>query len=154
MKPLIITPQIVSETLRHLQEGGRRHVECVVLWLGSEDNNAITVRQVYRPEQIAGADVFHIPPPAMRKLLGDLGMQDMMIAAQVHSHPQEAFHSRADDAWAIVRHVDALSLVLPHFALKTDAESFFKHMKSFRLTAANKWIEVNDNEVGKWISLR
>jgi len=36
-----------------------------------------------------------------------------MVAAQVHSHPDEAFHSKGDDEWAIVRHEGALSIVVP-----------------------------------------
>ena len=154
MKPVIITNKIVGETLHFLQDGGRRQKETVVLWLGVRDDDAITVKQVYRPDQIAGPDMFHIPPPSMRQLLLDLGEKKLMIAAQVHSHPQQAFHSRADDVWAIVRHVDALSLVLPYFGLKTDSAGFFRDMKAFRLTPENQWLELIGSEVQKCINLQ
>lgn len=153
MKQVVLQPHIISETLAHLQEGGRRGVECVVLWLGRDEDDSIVVERVYRPEQAAGADVFHIPSSSMRRLLGELGKHGLMIAAQVHSHPQEAFHSKADDTWAIVRHVGALSLVLPYFALNTGAGSFFRNVKIFRLIPGNKWSELNDREVREWIPL-
>lgn len=151
MKPVILNDPIIAETLSHLQEGGRRGIECVVLWFGDETDQEIVVRHVYRPEQMAGPDIFHIPPPAMSKIMNELAVGGLMIAAQVHSHPMEAFHSRADDTWAIIRHLDALSLVLPYFALETDAASFFQDMKAFHLTSQNKWVELLGGEVRKWI---
>lgn len=154
MKPLMLDEKILSETLHHLQEGGKKRIECVVLWLGREEESFIKIHQVYRPEQMAGADVFRIPPVSMQKLLTELGEKDLMIAAQVHSHPHEAFHSRADDAWAIVRHIDALSLVLPNFSMQTSAVSFFEDVKTFHLTSANRWIEVNKGEIEKWMKLQ
>jgi hypothetical protein len=89
----------------------------------------------------------------MRALLELLSEQELMIAAQVHSHPSDAFHSEADDAWAIVRHVDALSLVLPDFALRTNNATFLDHAKIFRLTAANRWVGLNSSEVGQWVTI-
>lgn len=90
----------------------------------------------------------------MRALLTELSTKQLMIAAQVHSHPFEAFHSKADDAWAIVRHLDALSLVVPDFALKTTPASFAKDTKTFRLTADNSWHEVHAREIGQWLVIR
>jgi hypothetical protein len=69
-----------------------------------------------------------------------------MIAAQVHSHPREAFHSSADDAWAIVRHLGALSLVVPDFGLKTNVSTFRDHTKVFCLAGNNRWHEVPAEE--------
>jgi hypothetical protein len=65
--------------------------------------------------------------------------RDLMVAAQVHTHPHEAFHSAADDRWAIVRHVGALSLVLPDFAQKTSIDSFLNEAAVFRLSDRNEW---------------
>ena len=65
-----------------------------------------------------------------------------MIAAQVHTHPFEAFHSEADDRWAIVRHVGAVSLVVPYFATTTTPDNFLDQIALFSLDANNQWIEV------------
>ena len=141
----------VEHTLRHLQEAGCRGNECVVLWFGCQEGVVVRVQQVYRPVQMAWAGMFRIPPNSMKAILSEMSSNRMMIAAQVHSHPFEAFHSKADDAWAIVRHVGALSLVVPDFALKTSPVTFMDDAKLFRLTPENKWSEVPSGEIGQWL---
>ena len=66
----------------------------------------------------------------------------MLIAAQVHSHPEEAFHSQADDNWAILRHLGALSIVVPYFANQTSVGNFLRQVAIFRLNDANQWREL------------
>lgn len=151
IRPVIITPHHIHETLAYLQEGGRRGVECVVLWLAQDDDDAIRVQRVYRPDQQARADIFRIPAASMSQLMSTLSTDELMIGAQVHSHPREAFHSLADDTWAIVRHVGALSLVVPDFALKTTPASFMSDTKTFCLTPTNRWAEVPQNQVKTWL---
>ena len=153
METLHCSEAHIAATLSHLQAGGRRGVECVVLWLARQDRDRLVVEHVSRPEHYARADVFRIPPTGMRALMNVLSAENLMIAAQVHSHPREAFHSRADDAWAIVRHEDALSVVVPDFALRTSAASFSTDAKVFRLSSSNEWIEIPCMEVPQWLKL-
>ena len=144
----------VEHSLRYLQEAGRRGTECVVLWFGRREGASILVQQVYRPNQMARADRFRIPSDSMEAVLSEISSKRLMIAAQVHSHPFEAFHSKADDAWAIVRHVGALSLVVPDFAFKTSLVNFMEDAKLFRLTPENRWREVPSGEVEQWLVIR
>jgi hypothetical protein len=77
-----------------------------------------------------------------------------MVAAQVHSHPGEAFHSKADDRWAIVRHEGALSLVVPNFALDTTVSRFLDDTKIYQFSAAAQWTEVRRDEVTQsWLQI-
>jgi len=69
------------------------------------------------------------------------------VASQVHTHPGEAFHSRADDQWAIVRHRGALSVVLPQFAATTTPDSFLLEAAVYQLNSSNAWIRVNAHEL-------
>lgn len=153
MSKVICRHQHIEETLKHLREAGQRGNECVVLWFGRESATGIEIEAVCRPAQMAGADIFRIPPAAMREIIGILAQHGWMIAAQVHSHPREAFHSLADDKWAIVRHENALSLVVPYFAANTTAASFLRDQKTFKLTADNRWQELAVWEIGKWLQL-
>ena len=137
----------VADTLAYLREAGTRSHECVVLWLGRPSAQGIEVVSVYRPQQEAAADMFHIPPQSMAALRATLRRDRVMVAAQVHSHPQEAFHSRADDHWAIVRHVGALSLVVPEFAARTSTALFLAHTKVFRFSSSAQWCEVPANQI-------
>jgi hypothetical protein len=105
------------------------------------------------PEQEAAHDYFRIPPKAMSALLRHLGETKTLIAAQIHSHPEEAFHSCADDTWAIVRHEGALSLVVPYFAKHTSAQNFHDEVAAFRLSASNIWEELRDGDRSSSIQL-
>src|SRR5690349_17803539 len=122
---IVYSEDVLVETLRHLQEGGRQGHECVVLWLGRRSEKAVLIEEAYRPLHEAEADLFWISTDGMDALKAILRKRRLMVAAQVHSHPERAFHSMADDRWAIVRHQGALSLVLPHFGLRTTRSSFF-----------------------------
>ena len=147
MRTVIVPAGVVQTTLAHLQEAGKRHKECVVLWLAEDQGADLLVRHAHLPDQVARADIFRIPPPSMRAILQSLSQSRLMIAAQVHSHPNEAFHSPADDAWAIVRHLGALSLVVPYFALKTTVSTFREHTKVFCLAGNNRWHEIPAEEL-------
>jgi proteasome lid subunit RPN8/RPN11 len=138
---------IIDATLAHLRDAGRTHRECVVLWLGRREETCVRVVGAYRPLQQAEADVFHIPRAGMAALHDELRRQHVMVAAQVHSHPFEAFHSKADDRWAIVRHEGALSLVVPHFASSTTLANFLDQTKVYRFSPTAQWIEVPRWEV-------
>lgn len=144
---LVVPRGILEATLRVLQDAGREGKECVVLWLGTRTTTTITIAESYVPVQIASEDFFQIPRESIAALLEVLGARGLMVGAQVHTHPQEAFHSAADDRWAIVRHVGALSLVLPFFAQRTKPETFLTDAAVFRLSLGNDWIRLQDDEI-------
>lgn len=139
---VVISRDLVRTTIEELQRAGRVHQERVVLWLGRWEANAVTVRRVFVPIQQAAHDYFHIPREGMAALLTYLRQSRLQVAAQVHSHPYEAFHSQADERWAIIRHVGALSLVVPSFGLQTTAETFVDDAAVYELFSDNRWHHV------------
>lgn len=148
MNSLVIAPaSIIHETLSELQSAGGRNSERVVLWLGQRKNGQTNVEMLWVPEQQAGYDFFDIPPQAMQALFQELRTRRLMVAAQVHTHPRQAFHSLADDKWAIVRHTGALSLVVPYFALRTEPETFVRETAVFVLSPKNQWLEAAPADV-------
>src|SRR5688572_18184096 len=102
-----VDERIVSHTIDELRQDGRAQTERFVLWLGQRRENAIHVVEDYIPRYEASRDYFHVDRTEMAKLMAYLSAHELMIGAQLHTHPAEAFHSRADDRWAIVRHVGA-----------------------------------------------
>ena len=140
--PVTISSALVVKTLAQLQSVGRRRSEHVLLWLGKRENGNISISKLWIPEQRAGRDFFEIPPRSMQALFDELRRDRLMVAAQVHTHPRKAFHSWADDTWAIVRHAGALSLVLPYFALKTAPHDFVRDAAVILLSRENEWLEV------------
>src|SRR5437016_2582618 len=129
----------IEKSIHLFRDAGER--ECVLLWLGRREKGVEKIVDVYRPEQIGTVDYFEIPRNAMAALMTRLRVDGLYVVSQVHTHPEEAFHSHADDRWAIVRHVGALSIVLPRFARVTTVENFIRDGKVFALSRDNQWDE-------------
>jgi hypothetical protein len=137
---------LMQATIDALQQAGQRRCECVVLWTGHRAGEDLRVSEVLRPPQRAKADMFVIPPDGMAVVMDHLRRTRGMIVAQVHSHPQKAFHSAADEQWAIVRHLGALSIVLPWFASRVTADSFWRDAAIFEMSLGNRWHEYDPAE--------
>lgn len=141
-KVLRIHRDVLSATLLTLKHAGHQRKEGITLWLGERGHAVDHVKLPYEPIHEASVDFFHIPPHGIQALMRKMDETETCVVGQIHSHPEEAFHSRADDHWAIVRHVGAFSLVLPNFALMTSVENFMSQAAVFRLGADDRWREV------------
>lgn len=137
--PLVITTDKVEESLLIFKSSKKK--EKVLLWLGNIDGSKYYVDEVYEPVQISGSDYFWIPEKGMAMLLNKLKLDRKMIVAQIHTHPFEAFHSEADNRWAIIRHEGAYSLVLPYFSKTTYLRNFFDNVSIYTLNKSNRWIQ-------------
>jgi proteasome lid subunit RPN8/RPN11 len=153
MTPVVVPVRVIAATLQALRAAGRIRKECVVLWLGTRGDGAVSVVEAHVPKQTAASDYFRIPRVGMTELFEVLRSRGLMVAAQVHTHPRKAFHSEADDRWALVRHEGALSLVLPYFARRATAETFLDAAAVFRLDAGDTWVEVEPVDVPAHVRL-
>lgn len=154
MSVLTCSVMLVDETLEELRTGGHMGKERVVLWLSPRPLGTTSViAEFYVPEQEAKIDYFRIPQSGMMTLMSYLRTRKLALAAQVHSHPGQAFHSRADDKWAIVRHEGALSIVVPNFAAGTSADNFLSAAAVFRLTSDDRWLKVERSRLPELLRL-
>lgn len=137
---------LIARTIEILQAAGQRREERVVLWLAAAPTTRepAEIVEVYEPEQITDIDYFMLPTESLRALMGHLRSKRERIVAQVHSHPGAAYHSEADDKWAIIRQIGALSLVLPMFALDTTPENFLEMVMTYELSPENEWINISN----------
>lgn len=138
--------EYISETVRILQRLSDSKVESVVLWLAARKNSTAEVQTVFVPQQETGFDYFIIPPAGVREVLAKCRTERVFVAAQLHTHPFQAFHSEADDDLALIRHENALSFVFPDFASSARLETFSSNVELFRLSGANKWEFVPKDE--------
>jgi hypothetical protein len=76
----------------------------------------------------------------LNRALSETGLR---LIAQVHSHPAEAYHSAADDRYAIVTADGGFSLVVPNFGR---APSDLSSWAVYRLTRGD-WQELSPQEV-------
>jgi hypothetical protein len=152
MRHVTVPAALVEASIRELRAAGAALQERLVLWAGHPDARA-KVSTVIVPPQEADIDFFRVPPAGMRQVFDSLRQDRLAILAQVHSHPQEAFHSEADDDWAIVRHAGALSIVLPFFAATTSAANFLDQAAIFVLSADDAWHPVARGHVPRVLEI-
>jgi hypothetical protein len=85
-----------------------------------EDNSVVNFRRGLLPDQQCHHTpqglLVTIPGEAIFALNRDCYEHGEFLAAQIHAHPGEAYHSGADDALALVRLPGSLSIVVPDFA--------------------------------------
>ena len=154
MPAVSCTRSVIDETIEKLRNGGRNRCERVVLWLAPAVGGPASVTEVYEPEQETARDRFYLPPESMKALMGHLRGRRLKIVAQIHTHPAEAFHSVADDTWAIIRHEGALSLVLPYFARATTPDNFLLEAMVYALSSGNEWEHVPQHELGARLEVK
>lgn len=146
---------LLDEMLRGMQQLGKHGCELLVLWLGDIDANGYAiVRNAFVPKQnpiadedgvgyfVTGETLFHL-----NRGLSETGLR---LIAQVHSHPTVAYHSEADDRYAIVTADGGLSLVVPNFG---HAELDPASWAVYRLRQ-NEWQELSESQVQQLFSVR
>lgn len=142
----------IKEAHAHLRRVGETGLEGFALWAGELDGDTFIVRANIIPEQ--------------RGLRSDLGVcvvvngdelhrinvwlyeHGMTLIAQLHSHPEDAYHSTTDDTYPIATTIGSLSLVIPYFA--RDPFSL-ADCAVYRLLPPRGWVELPRHEVERLI---
>jgi len=119
VRRVTVEQSVVRATLQTMRDFGARGCEALVLWLGNVQPPHAHVMIAFTPDQrsvtsesgvgyfVGGETLFQL-----NRALAETGLR---LIAQVHSHPGEAYHSAADDRYAIVTVDGGFSLVVPDF---------------------------------------
>jgi hypothetical protein len=113
---LLIPRSILADAGAFFERRGEEGCEGTALLAGSSDG---AVTRLVIPDQRA------TPAPRASVTITEDGELELAIAlnpderylSRIHSHPQRAFHSPADDANPVLTHQGALSIVVPWFGL-------------------------------------
>lgn len=135
--------RVVETTYVHLRQAGRRGVEGVALWAGTENSREFNVKEVIIPKQTAlrleQGLCYIVAEDELHRINVRLFETKLRLVAQVHSHPEDAYHSDTDDLYPMVTKLGCLSVVVPDFAAgQVDLTSW----AVFRLTARHTWTRV------------
>ncbi len=120
--------------------------ERLVLWAGSIDEQAkvslviVPQQESIRSEEGVG---YFVTTETLFELNRLLSSTKTRLIAQVHSHPSEAYHSRADDRYAIVTTEGGFSLVAPDFA----AAPFHPLGCAVYRLQSGRWCPLNKSQV-------
>src|SRR5689334_10582778 len=89
---------LLRQTAQMLRGTGRGVREAVALWQGRiVDDATAAFTKLVIPKQLAGELHFNVPLQDRLRLIQEVSAQGEFILAQIHTHPREAFHSKADD---------------------------------------------------------
>ena len=138
---------VLEKAYSFLQHAGKERFEAVALFAGDVDGNLARIKEAILPEQKS----YKLPSGLMYSVEGDelyrinvwLYNNKLKLLAQIHSHPQEAYHSRTDDESPIVSTEGGLSIVVPNFARST---MDYMTWAFYRLKPGMEWQEVSDQE--------
>lgn len=143
---LTVEHKAIVHTIARIRQRGERGAEGVMLWLGHRSALDSDVREAYEPLYRSKADQFVVPREGMSALMDRICATNHAVVAQVHSHPARAFHSLADERWALVKHVGAYSIVLPWFCANTTPENFWQEAVVFVMQPSGRWLELSSTE--------
>lgn len=151
----VVLPQnCLNIAFAQLRLAGSRREEGVALLLGHRRENIFEVTETYEPAHVASKVedglYYAIDSEALYQLNKKLYEGKQKLFAQIHSHPEEAYHSVADDIFAVVTTVGGLSVVVPNFATGPVSLS---NCAIFRLSEQNKWLELSQHEVAQFIKI-
>jgi hypothetical protein len=115
-----VSSAIIAKTEDALRIAGEEGYEMFVLWSGREKEGQFIFETAHAPKQTAyrsrdGLSV-KVDGDELDRLNRWLLEHSEVLAAQVHAHPDEAFHSDTDDTYPIVTALGGLSLVAANFA--------------------------------------
>jgi hypothetical protein len=110
---------VVADTERSLRHAGARSRELFVVWTGVLDGSSFNVRVGHVPPQTSYRTrdglLVRVDGDALHQLNIWLYEHQQLLGAQVHAHPDRAYHSDTDDTFPIVTTLGGLSLVVPDF---------------------------------------
>jgi hypothetical protein len=107
---------MIEETFKILRSCGRNKHECQIYWLSSWDNPSV-ITEIAHPRHTSSRAGLCIDGDWINKFWLELASRNLGVRVQIHTHPDEAFHSATDDEFPLLHNAGFLSLVIPKFAM-------------------------------------
>lgn len=153
VKRVIILGDVMTSTVHALRAFGKSRNEGLVLWLGHIDGHQAKITHSMVPPQrsIQTEDGvgYIVAEETLLEISRFLNQKKLRLIAQVHSHPGRAYHSSADDRYAVVTKEGGFSLVVPNFGFgRPDLTSW----AVYRLSGPH-WIQLDRDEVTNMFTL-
>lgn len=111
---------VLQDAYEFLRKVGADGYEGVVLFAGTTKENTFSIQDLYIPEQTSYKTrhglMYHVSSDELSVLDDWLFERRLFLFCQMHTHPEEAYHSTADDDNCIVTSAGSISIVVPNFA--------------------------------------
>jgi hypothetical protein len=119
IKRYYIPRNLFEASIRVLRKRGCRKQEGLVLWAGapSPNNEEAYVVSYIVPRRGHWGGGVRLDTRALLKLSEELEKRDLLLLAQIHTHPGNFGHSMGDEKRALSYRLGYISIVVPNFAL-------------------------------------
>jgi hypothetical protein len=148
IEKVFVPQQFIDGIYQEFQETGRQGYERLALLAGiKKGRDFIVTNLIYPAQELRRSKFgvsFHVSGEEIERIWDWLYENKCMLIAQVHSHPQEAYHSEADDDLAIITTFGGLSLVVPDFG---NSDQNFNGSAIFRLLPESGWTELTTEQI-------
>ena len=111
-----IRRRMIEETFAIFRSCGDNRRECQLYW-ASPWNDILNLSDVIHPKHKSGRYGICVDNAWINRFWNELSARNLGVRIQVHTHPEEAFHSPTDDAYPLLFDSGFLSLVIPRFAM-------------------------------------
>jgi hypothetical protein len=116
MSALLLPDSLLAEARAFFEDCGTRGHEGTAMIKNGPAGPELVIPDQQPWRGPGGGVSVEVTRRGQMQLAVGLGPDDLYVA-RIHSHPAEAFHSRADDANPVLTHEGALSVVVPFFGL-------------------------------------
>jgi Prokaryotic homologs of the JAB domain len=148
LKKVIFSLDQLEFIYKHLREAGAHGVEAVGLFYGVQQEEIFEITDTLIPEQKSYRTehglLYMVPGEELYRLNVWAYEKSVRLIAQVHSHPQEAFHSETDDDYPIMTTTGGYSIVIPDFA---EGPIDFKFWEVYQLMPEKGWTHISEKEI-------
>ena len=144
----------LEEAYSFLREAGDKSFEAVALFAGNIYGKNATIKEVICPLQESSRSkqglLYTVDGEELHKINIWLYENQLILIAQIHSHPTKAYHSETDDKYPIICTLGGLSIVVPNFAQEP-----LNHLDwaYYRLSQESYWEELKQTEIKKIIKI-
>lgn len=146
--------ELVEDVYQQIRETGVEGYERLALCAGQKKSKEFEVTHILYPKQhlrkTSLGVSFHVDGEELERIGDWLYQKDLSLIAQIHSHPDEAYHSEADDNYAIITKSGGVSIVIPHFGT---SDTCFEKSAFFRLHPQTGWTELSKQQINDLIKL-
>ena len=113
---LRLTDGLLESTQVALREASADSREALVLWAGRPEGPGCIVSHLLLPRCASGPDYLTVPQDERFAVATFLRREQLLLFADLHTHPQAAFLSRADRARPFSAMEGFYAVVVPDFA--------------------------------------
>lgn len=144
---VILPMAIFKKTLEFFRKHGEEFLEALALWVGIESSNVFKIKEVWFPNQENSIISYYVSDIDVHLINVKLNKMKYSAIAQIHTHPDDAYHSQIDDQYPILVLSGSFSIVVPDLGNKS-VNKILNEMVIYRLISG-KWILQPKEEVNE-----